>query len=190
MWKWSGIKQKETGTCPSNHWVFSGDIQSLVWGAIGGQSSTRSNGVWIESGTAHVRPSKLDKKGKVENKSFQQLPLPPHTSPQMSSSKSTSGAFTFGPSVAGNTAHAVYRQSSRMVTHSSTTNLAHCVRSDSPISNYQQGKTSDISKSLKQQSLMLTHLDYDQGEWYRRSLSSLHWCWEWSRHLLVQLAGG
>ena len=53
----------------------SSDIWSPVWGNDRGWSSTRSNRVWIKSGTTHVRPSKLDKKGKVEDKSFQQLPL-------------------------------------------------------------------------------------------------------------------
>ena len=42
---------------------------------IGGQSSARSDRVGIEPGTAPIRPSKLDKKGKVEDNYFQQLPL-------------------------------------------------------------------------------------------------------------------
>ena len=55
---------------------------------IGGQSSVRSDRVWIEPGTTHVGPLKLDKKGKVKDESFQQLPLlSSHTTPEMSSSK-------------------------------------------------------------------------------------------------------
>ena len=93
---------------------------------IGGRSSARSDEVWIESGTACVRPSKLDKKGKVEDKSFQQLPLlSSHTLPKMSSSKYTPSAMHFGLSLAGNPEHAVYHQSSHMVMCSTITNPAH-----------------------------------------------------------------
>ena len=61
--------------CPLNHRVPPATFGVRCGAVIGGRSSAGSDGVWIESGTTRIRPSKLDKKGKVEGEFFQQLPL-------------------------------------------------------------------------------------------------------------------
>ena len=75
MTKNAEMKWDETRTCPSIHRVPPVTFRVQCGAVIGGWSSTRSNRVRIEFGIIHVRPLKLDKKRKVEDESFQQLPL-------------------------------------------------------------------------------------------------------------------